>query len=150
MLAIGDTAPDFELNDDAGQTVRLSDLIKGGPLVLYFYPADFTPTCTREACMFRDAHQELAARDVRVVGVNASRRQTHARFRAKLDLPFILLSDPERTAARAYGAAGMFGFIRRISYLIGGDGKILDAVHADLRLSDHRDFMSRVLTRLNV
>jgi len=148
MLAIGDAAPDFELKDDAGQTVRLSEMLKGGPLVLYFYPADFTPTCAREACMFRDSHQELAARGVRVVGVNASRCQTHARFRAKLELPFILLSDPERTAARAYGAAGMLGFVRRISYLIGGDGKILDAVYADLRLSDHKDFMSRVLARM--
>jgi thioredoxin-dependent peroxiredoxin len=148
MLAIGDTAPEFELKDDAGQTVRLSDLLAGGPLVLYFYPADFTPTCTREACMFRDAHQELAARGLRVVGVNASRRQTHARFRARLGLPFILLSDPERTAARSYGAAGLLGFVRRISYLIGADAKILDAVRADLRLADHKDFVSRLLDRM--
>jgi len=116
-LKPGDAAPDFKTQASlAGNvfTFSLAEALKKGPVVLYFYPADFTPTCTREACMFRDSHPELAARGVRVVGVNASRCQTHARFRAKLELPFILLSDPERTAARAYGAAGMLGFVRRI------------------------------------
>jgi peroxiredoxin Q/BCP len=143
MLKIGERAPEFELNDHEGRKVRLAELLQNGPLVLYFYPADFTPACTREACMFRDAHQELAELGIRVVGINASQPKRHARFASAYALPFPLLSDPERTVIRAYGAAGLLGFVRRITYLIGKDGKVLDAVRSDFRVSNHKDFVAR-------
>ncbi len=145
MLQAGDRAPDFELADDQGRIVRLSDLLQDGPLVLYFYPADFTPVCTREACMFRDIHSELAARGIRVVGVNPQPPDIHEKFRRSYLLPFVLLSDPERRAIQAYGADGLLGLVRRISYLIGEDGKILDSVHADFQVSRHREFARRAL-----
>jgi thioredoxin-dependent peroxiredoxin len=145
MLKIGDRAPDFELNDHQGRRLSLAGLLKDGPLVLYFYPADFTPACTKEACMFRDAHQELAGRGIRVVGINASQTSRHARFAGAYSLPFPLLSDPDRKVIRSYGASGLFGFVKRITYLIGKDGRILDVVHADFRVSEHKDFVSRAL-----
>lgn len=146
MLRAGDKAPDFELSNDCGKKVRLSELLAGGPIVLYFYPADFTPICTREACLFRDHHAELAARGVRVYGVNSASAETHARFREKHGLPFPLLVDPDKTTIRAYGASGPLGLVvRRISYLIGADGLIKDAAKADLRLGPHTEFIRRVL-----
>lgn len=149
MLRAGDRAPDFELPDDSGRKVRLTDLLRDGPLILYFYPADFTPVCTREACMFRDAHQDLAARNVRVVGVSAGAAGTHARFRERCRLPFSLLSDPGKRVARAYGARGPLGlWVKRISYLIGPDGEVLDAARGDYSLGGHREFVARALARL--
>jgi peroxiredoxin Q/BCP len=146
MLQEGDKAPDFELSDDGGKKVRLSDLLAGGPVVLYFYPGDFTPVCTREACFVRDHHAELAARGVRVYGVNSASAESHARFREQHGLPFPLLVDPDKKAIRAYGASGPLGLgVRRISYLIGPDGLIKDAAKADLRLGPHKEFIRRVL-----
>ena len=144
MFNVGERAPEFELEDHQGRRVSLAELLKDGPLVLFFYPADFTPACTKEACMFRDVHQELAGLGIRVVGINAAQPSRHARFASAHALPFPLLSDPGRKVIRAYGAAGMLGFVRRITYLIGKDGRILDAVHADLRVSAHKDFIARV------
>jgi peroxiredoxin Q/BCP len=149
MLRPGDTAPDFELTDDRNRKVRLSSLLREGPLILYFYPADFTPVCTREACMFRDVHEDLAARGVRVLGVSTQAPETHARFRQRHGLPFPLLADTDKSVARAYGALGFLGLaLRRISYLIGKDGRILDVVRADLRLGRHQEFVGRVLETL--
>lgn len=147
MLETGDRAPDFELPDDRGRTVRLSELLKDGPLVLYFYPADFTPVCTKEACMFRDTHAELAAQGIRVFGISPQPPDIHSKFRKSYSLPFPLLSDPERIAIQAYGADGFLGLVRRISYLIGKDGRILDSVQADLQVGRHRDFVRRALER---
>jgi peroxiredoxin Q/BCP len=149
MLKVGDLAPDFELEDDAGNRVRLRDLLATGPLVLYFYPADSTPVCTREACMFRDAYEDLAARGVRVVGVSPQRAGTHARFRERHRMPFPLLVDAGRAGARAYGALGFLGlFTRRVSYLIGREGKVEDVARGDFRLGEHEAFVRRVLERL--
>jgi len=147
MLKPGDDAPDFELPDGQGGTFRLHTMLKDGPVVLYFYPADFTPVCTKQACMFRDAHQELAARGVRVVGINSMALHTHANFRKRHAIPFPLLSDPERKVIGPYGADGFLGLVRRISYLIGSDGRIVDAARGDLGLSEHKAFTERTLQR---
>ncbi len=145
MLKIGDRAPDFALPDDRGEVVRLSDLLREGPLVLYFYPADFTPVCTREACMFRDMHSDLAAQGMQVIGISPQPPSSHEKFRGTYSLPFRLLSDPERVAIRAYGADGFLGLVRRISYLIAADGRILDAVQAAFQVGKHKDFARRAL-----
>ena len=148
MLAIGQKAPDFELKGDASRTVRLSDLLKEGPIVLYFYPMDFTPVCTREACMFRDAHSELLKGGLRVYGVSPQTSARHESFRQHHRLPFPLLADTGKKVARAYGALGFLGLtVRRISYLIGADGTIEDAVRADFRLGQHEGFVRRVLAK---
>jgi peroxiredoxin Q/BCP len=105
MLQPGDQAPSFTLPDGAGRDVSLADFI-GRHVVLYFYPADDTPGCTREACGFRDAWDELRDNDVIVLGVSPDGAESHRRFTAKYRLPFTLLSDPRREVMRAYGAYG--------------------------------------------
>lgn len=146
MLQPGEKAPDFELPDDAGRIVRLSDLLSEGPVLLYFYPRDFTPVCTREACMFRDVHEDLALRGIRVVGISPQDAAKHARFRERHALPFPLLVDAGKKVARAYDALGFLGLmVQRVSYWIGADGTIRGAVRADLRLDRHQELVRKVI-----
>jgi peroxiredoxin Q/BCP len=105
MIQPGSQAPDFALTSDDGQTVRLSGL-KGRPVVLYFYPKDDTPGCTKEACSFRDAWADVQETGAVVLGVSPDGEASHQRFRAKYRLPFRLLADPDHTVAEAYGAWG--------------------------------------------
>ncbi len=102
MLETGIKAPDFTLLDQEGTPVSLSDFI-GKKVVLYFYPKDNTPGCTRQACAFADSYAAFKSREVVVIGVSKDSAASHARFAAKYDLPFILLSDPELQAIKAYG-----------------------------------------------
>ena len=96
MLKIGDTVPDFSLCDETGQQVALAELLSTGPLVLYFYPADFTPICTSEACTIRDMHDEIVNVDISIVGVSPQDCESHARFKSRYDLPFPLLFDQDK------------------------------------------------------
>ena len=146
MLETGTQAPDFSLADDAGVTQNLKSLLAAGPLLLYFYPADFTPGCTREACDLRDLHGELLRAGLRVVGVSPQSPATHARFRQKYSLPFTLLADEDKRVIRAYAVDGPFGFgVRRGTDLIGRDGRVIDAVLADLRIGRHAAFVRAAL-----
>lgn len=146
MLAPGERAPDFTLPDQDGRQVTLAQLLEDGPLVLYFYPADFTPGCTREACTIRDMHDEIAEAGMRVVGIAPQDAASHARFREKHDLPFTLLSDPDKTAVRAYGVDGPLGIgVRRATFLVGADGHIVNAVQADLRIGRHEAFIREAI-----
>jgi len=130
MPRVGEPAPDFELESDSGETVRLSDF-RGRRVVLYFYPRADTPGCTKEACGFRDDFRSYAEKDVAILGVSPDQVRSQAKFRAKYGLPFPLLADPQRRVAEAYGVWGkkkvmgkeVMG-IRRTTFLIGEDGKI--------------------------
>ena len=102
MLEIGAKAPDFTLNDKDGNPVSLSDFA-GKKVVLYFYPRDNTPGCTRQACAFASAYEEFKTKKVEVIGISKDSVASHVKFAEKFDLPFILLSDPERIAIEAYG-----------------------------------------------
>ena len=138
MLTIGTRAPDFALPDETGTVRTLAELTASGSLLLYFYPGDFTPICTREACAFQDALPEIRKDGVRVVGVSAQDAETHASFREAYELEFTLLADTERTTIKAYDATGLFGFgTARISYLIGSDGVIKDAVSTRFGVAPH-------------
>jgi peroxiredoxin Q/BCP len=126
----GESAPDFTLPSDDGRQVKLSDL-RGKPVVLYFYPKDDTPGCTKEACAFRDRTQELAAKGAVVLGVSPDDVASHGQFRDKYRLNFPLLADAEHQVAERYGAwreKNMYGKIsmgiQRSTFLIGGDGKV--------------------------
>lgn len=142
MLKPGDRAPDFTLPDQDGTQVSLSGLLADGPVVLYFYPADFTPGCTKEACSIRDMHDEIAAAGMRVVGISPQDVASHARFSDEYQLPFTLLADPAKTAVKAWGVDGPLGVgVRRATFLVGGDGLIRDAVLADIRISRHEAFI---------
>ena len=146
MLRSGDRAPDFTLLDDEGRPVRLADLLAQGPLILYFYPADFTPGCTSEACAIRDLHAELRAAGLNVVGVSPQDSATHARFRSRHDLPFPLLADTDKRVIKEYGVDGPIGLgVRRATFLIDPDGRIADAVLADLRIARHEQFIRRAV-----
>ena len=92
MLPLGGRAPEFTLPDQDEQSVSLSNLLRRGPLILYFYPADFTPGCTREACLMRDLHGEIEQAGLNVAGVSPQPPATHRRFREKYQLPFTLLT----------------------------------------------------------
>ena len=126
----GDIAPDFSLPDADGNIVRLSDL-SGRRIVLYFYPRDNTPGCTKEACGFRDAYADYQASDVAILGVSTDNAKSHTKFSTKYDLPFPLLCDEEAVVATAYESYGLKKFmgkefmgIKRSTFVIGTDGRI--------------------------
>ncbi len=102
ILKIQDKAPDFELKDKDGVVHKLSDYL-GQKIVVYFYPRDNTPGCTRQACAFASAFNEYEKLGVKVIGISKDSEASHERFSKKYDLPFILLSDPDRSAIEAYG-----------------------------------------------
>ena len=102
MLEAQMKAPDFSLSDKDGNTVRLSDF-RGKKVVLYFYPKDNTPGCTRQACAFAASYEQFKAQDATVIGISKDSAASHQKFAQKYDLPFILLSDPELQAIQAYG-----------------------------------------------
>jgi len=146
MLKQGTQAPEFELRDQDGRRHTLKSLLADGPIILYFYPADFTPGCTKEACSFRDLQKDLVAAKLRVVGVSPQDAESHRRFAAKHGLNFPLLADPDKLAVKAYDVDGPLGFgVRRGTYLIGTDGKVRDSVLADLRIAEHEAFVHRAL-----
>ena len=129
-LEEGSKAPAFTLQADDGSKVRLADL-KGSPVVLYFYPADDTPGCTKEACAFRDRSAELAKLGAKVFGVSPDDVASHVKFRDKFNLNFPLLADPDHAVAEKFGAwreKNMYGKksmgIARSTFLIGKDGTI--------------------------
>ena len=130
MLQVGTKAPNFTLLDKDGNAVSLSDFL-GKRVVLYFYPKDNTPGCTRQACAFAGAYKEFEARDVVVIGISRDSVASHQRFAEKYDLSFILLSDPDRQAIEAYGVwqeKKNYGKVSmgvvRTTYLIDAEGKI--------------------------
>lgn len=126
----GSAAPDFSLVSNTGELVTLSSL-QGSPIVVYFYPRDDTPGCTKQACGIRDAWDAFTATGAIVLGVSPDGQTSHAKFRAKFELPFTLLSDPDHAVAEAYGAWGeknMYGKkvmgIVRSTVVIDADGKV--------------------------
>jgi peroxiredoxin Q/BCP len=144
MLPIGGRAPEFTLPDQDDKSVSLSTLLRHGPLILYFYPADFTPGCTREACNIRDLHSELLESGLDVAGVSPQSPETHRRFKEKYHLPFTLLADTDKFVVRMYDVLGPLGFgVRRATYLIDQARYIRAAVLADFRIGQHTEFIRR-------
>ncbi len=142
MLRPGAHAPEFTLPDQDGRGVSLASLLGGRGLILYFYPADFTPGCTREACAIRDMHGDIAQSGVTVAGVSPQGPDTHRAFRAKYALPFTLLADVDKAVARLYGVVGPLGMgLRRATFRIDRDGIVRDAVRADFRIARHESFI---------
>ncbi len=142
MLKPGERAPEFTLSDQDGRERSLTSLLGDGPLILYFYPADFTPGCTAEACTLRDLHTDIQHAGLRVVGVSPQAPESHKRFRAKYSLPFTLLADPDKHVVRMYDVDGPLGIgVRRATYLIDQARTIQDAVLADFRIGRHEQFV---------
>ena len=133
MLQIGTKAPDFTLTDKDGKEVSLSDFL-GKRVVLYFYPKDNTPGCTRQACAFAGAYEEFKNRGVEVIGISKDSVASHVKFAEKYGLPFVLLSDPQREAIEKYGVwqekkmCGKVGMgVVRTTFIIDENG-IIEAV----------------------
>lgn len=144
MLKEGDKAPDFTTTDQNGNTVKLSDL-KGKRVVLYFYPKDDTPGCTKEACSFRDADDIYRAKGITVYGVSTDTEKSHQKFISKFQLPFDLLADTDKSIVEAYGVWGeksMYGKkymgTFRKTFLIDQDGKIV-RIFEKVNVSAHAD-----------
>ena len=134
MLEVGMKAPDFSLLDKDGNTVRLSDF-QGKKVVLYFYPKDNTPGCTRQACAFAASYEQFKTQDAAVIGISKDSVASHLKFAQKYDLPFVLLSDPELQAIQAYGVwqeKKLYGKVSmgvvRTTYIINEQGIIEKAM----------------------
>lgn len=145
MLETGMKAPDFSLPDKDGNTVRLSDF-QGKKVILYFYPKDNTPGCTRQACAFAASYEQFKAQDVVVIGISKDSVASHLKFAQKYDLPFILLSDPELQAIQAYGVwqeKKLYGKVSmgvvRTTYIINEQGfieKVMPKVKPDTNAAE--------------
>ncbi|MCZ6618400.1 MAG: peroxiredoxin [Gammaproteobacteria bacterium] len=146
MLKIGDTAPDFELQDQSGSIVSLDQENSDGDLILYFYPADFTPICTAEACAFRDTYEGVSNVGARIIGVSPQSVESHRRFSKQFSIPFPLASDPGKKVIRAYGVDGPLGFgVRRVTFLIDSSKVIRNRVVSDLFVGSHTDLLKKTL-----
>jgi peroxiredoxin Q/BCP len=145
MVEEGKPAPDFELNTDSGESVKLSDF-RGKPVVLYFYPKDDTPGCTTQACGIRDSYGEFKKRGAVVLGVSPDDEKSHVKFKEKYELPFTLLADPEHKVAEQYGTwvekknyGKEYWGIERSTFLIDSKGnvaKVMRRVKPDTHTDD--------------
>ena len=143
-LKEGDKAPDFAVNDGEGKTVRLKDL-KGKRFVLYFYPKDDTPGCTKEACSFRDSWSKFKRRGIEVFGVSLDSEKSHQKFTEKFSLPFRLLADTDRKLSESFGTYGKKKFMgreymgnHRMTFLIDEKGKI-KKIFEKVKPEDHAE-----------
>ena len=124
-LKVGDKAPDISLSDEHGLPVSLKDYLGKKVVVLYFYPKDFTPGCTAEACSFRDNYKPYQDKGAVVIGVSLDSVDSHLKFSEKYNLPFAILSDSNKEVAKAYGVLGVGGFLaKRVTFIIDKEGKI--------------------------
>jgi len=151
MLNVGDKAPDFNLNDDSGNSVKLNDF-KGKNIVLYFYPKDDTPGCTREACGFQEDQKKFKTKNSVILGVSADSVDSHGKFKNKYKLSFPLLSDPDRKTIKDYGVwkeKNMYGLkkmgIVRTTFIIDEKGKIA-RIFQNVKVDGH---IEKVLSELN-
>lgn len=142
VLSEGVKAPDFELKDSEGNLHKLSDYV-GQTIVVYFYPKDDTPGCTKEACSFRDSYADFKKAGVTIIGISPDKVSSHKKFKDKYELPFTLLADPDHKVCEAYGVWGLkksFGReyegVFRTTYVIGPEGEI-KRVFENVKPSDH-------------
>lgn len=144
MIKEGDFAPDFTVKDQSGETVKLSDFL-GQRVVLYFYPKDDTPGCTKEACSLRDNFQTFERENIRILGVSTDDEKSHQKFIQKYELPFTLLADTDHAIADAYASYGEKKFMGKIyngvlrrTFLIDETGKI-KKIFDKVKVEEHAD-----------
>jgi peroxiredoxin Q/BCP len=142
VLSAGNKAPDFELMDNEGKVHKLTDY-QGKTIVVYFYPKDDTPGCTKEACSFRDAYADFREAGVEVIGISPDSEKSHTKFIQKFELPFVLLSDKDHQVCEAFGVWGLKKYmgreyegVFRTTFIIGPDG-VIKEVFEDVKPADH-------------
>lgn len=146
MLKVGDVAPEFILPDEQGNEVSLSKRLQESAVILYFYPADFTPGCTTQACSIRDIHRDILSVGLEVIGISPQDEESHRRFKEEHDLPFTLVCDPDKVAVRMYDADGPMGFgVRRVTYIVSQGQRIQGALCADLKIGKHEEFIRKAI-----
>ncbi|MFG0286285.1 MAG: peroxiredoxin family protein [Phycisphaerales bacterium JB039] len=147
MLTAGQPAPDIPLPPGAGAT-SLAELVAaaGQPVLVYFYPADFSPLCAAQACMI-DRRRRRGEAHIPAIGVSPQGQRSHNAFARLFGLEAVLVSDPDRAIARAWGVAGALGAVRRATFVVGPDMRIADAAMADFRLAPHRRVVQRLAER---
>lgn len=119
LLKVGSTAPNFSLPNQAGQSVQLYDLLNSYWAVLFFYPKDHSPICTSQVCAFRNAFEDFRAAGAQIVGISSDSVESHQRFAGSYQLPFTLLSDPDRAVAESFGVTRTFGLLPgRVTFVI--------------------------------
>jgi thioredoxin-dependent peroxiredoxin len=152
-LKVGDPAPEFDVTSSDGRRLRLQDYRGKKNVVLYFYPADFTPVCTAEACGFRDMYADLQGQDTEVIGVSVDDDQKHEAFARKHNVPFPLVADGDLSLARTFDATGgLLSSLRhktaRITYVIGRDGRVHGVFDSAIFASRHLDGVRDTLRKL--
>ncbi len=136
----GDTAPDFELPDQEGVPVKLSDMLAKGPVVLFFYPGALTPGCTVESCHFRDLAAEFAAAGAQILGISADPVDKQQQFATKYTFDYPLLSDSDRTVAEAFGVKRRFVIpVKRATFVINPDRTIREVIRSEINMKVHAD-----------
>jgi peroxiredoxin Q/BCP len=147
---VGDKAPDFTLDSQTGENVNLSDFFGKKNVVLYFYPKDETPGCTREACTFRDSYELFTDLGAEVIGVSAGTVESHKAFAEHHNLPFTLLSDLDNNVRKLYGATSTLGFIPgRVTFIIDKKGVVRHVFSSQLQPEKHIEEAKEVLKRIN-
>lgn len=139
VLEVGDKVPSFSLKDQFGKTFDINELIGEKPMVIYFYPKDDTPGCTKEACSFRDSHEEFTDRNIKVIGISADDSESHKNFAEKYNLPFTLLSDTDNKVRKLFGVkSNIFGLIPgRVTYVINKTGEIIFIYDSQFKAEKH-------------
>jgi peroxiredoxin Q/BCP len=146
MLGSEQKAPEFTLPDQDSNDVSLTSLLRDGPAILYFYPADFTPGCTREACSIRDLHREISHAGFTVAGISPQGPESHRRFREKYQLPFTLLSDETKEVIKMFGVNGPLGFwVQRVTFLIDQNRYIKGRIKAHFSIDQHEAFIRKAI-----
>ncbi len=149
-IGVGDRAPDFELPSHRGDTVRLSDYLGDRVVVLYFYPKDETPGCTAEACAFRDSYEVFTEAGAEVIGVSSDSAESHRRFIAEHNLPFVLVSDANGELRRRYGVRRQLGVLPgRVTYVIDKHGVVRHVFASASNIGGHVNGALEVVEKLH-
>ncbi len=149
-IKVGDKAPDFTLPAQDGKDVSLKEYAGKKAVVLYFYPKDNTPVCTKEACSFRDQYEVFAKKDTEVLGVSADSVESHKDFAAAQKLPFKLLSDKDNAVRKLYGVASTMGVMPgRVTYVIDKEGVVRLVFNSQLDSKKHVDEALKILSEIN-
>ena len=150
MLSPGDVAPDFALPDQTGSIVRLSEMLTKGPVVLFFYPAAMSTGCTAEACNFRDLAAEFAQAGAQRLGISGDSVGRQQQFAEQNSFDYPLVSDAALEVATAYGVKRRFGPVqlKRVTFVIGSDGLIINVISSELRMNKHADEALQIVLNL--
>ncbi|HUI27333.1 MAG TPA: peroxiredoxin [Candidatus Kryptonia bacterium] len=146
---VGQPAPDFDLTDAQGKHVRLADFRGKRAVVLYFYPKDDTPGCTKEACSFRDSYESFKEAGAEVIGVSSDSEASHEKFASKFKLPFTLLADKGGAVRKQYGVPATLGLLPgRVTFVIDREGIVRHVFNSQLQATRHVDEALGILKRL--